>query len=224
MSTVIELKNIKKSFRTGESSIEILHGIDLTIEHGELVAIMGASGSGKSTLMNIIGLLDTQSEGEYLLDNTLTSNLDDDARSELRNRTIGFVFQQFFLLPRLTAKQNVALPLKYRTDPVKNVDELCLEMLKKVSMDHRANNKPYALSGGQQQRVAIARALAGSPRILLADEPTGALDSKTTEEVMDLFIDLNESQGVTTIIVTHDLDIAQQCHRIIQIKDGNIQH
>ena len=223
MSKLIELRDIKKSYDLGEEKTEILHGIDLTIQSGELLAVMGASGSGKSTLMNIIGLLDRATEGVYILDGEEISDLNDNELSELRNHTIGFVFQSFFLLPRLTAEQNVGLTLNYRGTPEKEIKQRCLKMLEMVGMADRSHHKPSELSGGQQQRVAIARALVGKPKILLADEPTGALDSKTSNDVMALFKDLNKGSETTTIIVTHDEEVGKQCDRVVHIKDGLLE-
>lgn len=222
MSALLELSDIKKSFMLGKKENEILHGIDLTVEEGDLLAIMGHSGSGKSTLMNIIGLLDRPTSGKYILEGKEVDALDDDELSELRNTTIGFVFQQFLLLPRLSAIQNVTLPLSYRNTPKKESNKICKAMLDKVGMGEYMHHKPSELSGGQQQRVAIARALAGSPKILLADEPTGALDSKTSDEVMEIFIDLNKKSKTTTIIITHDPDVAKQCERTVYMKDGKL--
>lgn len=223
MSKLIELHDIKKSYDIGDSKTEILHGINLIIQPGELLAIMGASGSGKSTLMNIIGLLDRPTSGEYFLNGEEISGLNDNELSALRNHTIGFVFQSFFLLPRLTAEANVGLTLNYRNTPRKEVKRHCLEMLEKVGMSNRSHHRPSELSGGQQQRVAIARALVGEPKIILADEPTGALDSKTSDDVMALFKQLNKDSDTTTIIVTHDEDVAEQCDRVVHIKDGKLE-
>lgn len=220
MSSLIQLNNIKKSYGEGEELTEILHGINLSIEAGELLAIMGASGSGKSTLMNIIGLLDQPTSGDYYLEGQKVTYENDDYLSALRNKTIGFVFQSFFLLKRTVAWRNVGLPLQYRNMPAHEIKERSMAMLKKVGMEHRTTNKPNELSGGQQQRVAIARALVGEPKIILADEPTGALDSHTGDEVMELFIKLNEENKTTIIIVTHDEDVAKRCHRTVHIKDG----
>jgi putative ABC transport system ATP-binding protein len=222
LSVLIQLNNIKKSYQLGKESIEVLHDINIEIHAGELLAIMGASGSGKSTLMNIIGLLDQPDSGEYLLNGKTLKNISDDQRSELRNETIGFVFQSFLLLPRLTAIENVALPLQYRHNFSGDIHETCMAMLASVGMKERAKHKPGELSGGQQQRVAIARALIGNPKILLADEPTGALDSKTSDEVIALFKKFNQQQQTTTIIVTHNPDVAKHCDRSIHIKDGKV--
>jgi len=206
----------------GDNQLQVLKGIDLCIEAGELLAIMGASGSGKSSLMNIIGLLDSPTTGQYILDNKLVANYQDDDLARLRNHTIGFVFQSFFLLPRLNALQNVSLPLRYRNYKSHEIKLRAIEMLKKVGMEPYLHHRPNQLSGGQQQRVAIARALVGDPRVVLADEPTGALDSKIGQEVIDLFIDLNQKDDTTIVIITHDPNVAKQCRRIIKLHDGLI--
>jgi putative ABC transport system ATP-binding protein len=205
-----------------ENSLTVLKGVSLTIEQGELVAIIGASGSGKSSLLNILGLLDRPSTGTYHLQDKEVSSLPDKELARLRNQMIGFVFQSFFLLPRLTAVQNVGLPLLYRGTPSAEAKQRCLAMLERVGMTNWAQHKPSQLSGGQQQRVAIARALVGTPSVILADEPTGALDSKTSQDVIDLFTTLNKQDRVTIIIVTHDPKIAAQCQRVIRIQDGLI--
>lgn len=220
MSLAIELKNIKKEYQVGDNVYRALRGVDIRIDKGELISLMGSSGAGKSTLMNIIGLLDNPTSGEYLLDNRNVSTLSDDERSLIRNLKIGFVFQSFFLLSRLTAQQNVELPLIYRgIQPAERRDR-SLAVLDKVGMSEFVQRRPNELSGGQQQRVAIARALIGKPTVVLADEPTGALDSKTGQDVMDLFTQLNSDEGVTIIIVTHDPGVGDRCQRIVHIKDG----
>ena len=223
MSSVIELNHIVKMYKIGQLEHTALKGIQLTINAGELVAIVGASGSGKSTLMNIIGLLDKPTGGEYLLSGNDISKTKIEDLSAIRNRMIGFVFQSFFLLPRLTVLQNVGLPLTYRELPDYKIEELSHHMLKRVGIEHLALHRPRELSGGQQQRVAIARALVGNPSVILADEPTGALDSKTGQAIMDLFIQLNQMDKKTIVIITHDMKIAEQCRRIIGIKDGLIE-
>lgn len=219
---MIELRDVYKIYHIGDHEVHALNGISFSIGKGELVAIMGASGSGKSTAMNIIGVLDHPTSGEYYLNGEKVLALSGDILAGLRNRTIGFVFQQFFLLPRLTALQNVSLPLTYRGLNPKEIKERALASLEKVGMADFINHRPNELSGGQQQRVAIARALVTAPAVILADEPTGALDSKTGQSVMDLLIELNQKDHATIIIVTHDLSVAQQCQRIIKLKDGAI--
>lgn len=206
----------------GENRVEALRGIDLTIHEQDLLSIMGQSGSGKSTMMNIIGILDRPTEGEYLLNGKDVSKLSDNDRATVRNRHVGFVFQSFFLLPRLSAIANVGLPLMYRGTPHHEIKERSAVMLEKVGIGHLSHHKPYELSGGQQQRVAVARALVGNPSILLADEPTGALDTKTSQDVMDLFISLNKDDGTTIIIITHDPKIGKQCRRQVWMEDGQI--
>lgn len=224
MSLIIDLKNISKSYYLGGNELKVLKNIDFSVEKSELVSLVGSSGSGKSTLMNIIGLLDKADSGEFYLDGKEIHQYDEDALAQIRNKTIGFVFQQFFLLPRLTAIQNVALPLLYRGICGDQAKKCCTEILEKVGMHDYMAHKPNELSGGQQQRIAIARALVGNPSVLLADEPTGALDSQIGQEVMDLFIKLNLQEHVTIIIITHDPLIAKQCNRIVKIKDGLIDN
>lgn len=218
--SVMELTDIRKSYHMGDSTLEVLKGIDFKIEQGEMVAIIGASGSGKSTLMNIIGLLDRHDGGIYLLNGRRVQTYSDDDLADIRNKTIGFVFQQFFLLSRMNALQNVALPLLYRGERGREANRQCRAVLEKVGMADYCDHRPSELSGGQQQRVAIARALVGSPSVILADEPTGALDSKIGQDVMDLFISLNREEGATIIIITHDPSVAAQCTRTVRIKDG----
>ncbi len=219
---MLTLRDIRKSYRIGPTEVEVLKGVSLEIQQGELVSIMGQSGCGKSTLMNIIGLLDRPTSGSFMLDGAEVSYSDDDALSEIRNQRIGFVFQQYFLLSRLTALENVALPLVYRGDKGNNTLERCMELLKRVGMDDRAHHRPNELSGGQQQRVAIARALVGNPSLILADEPTGALDTNVGGEIMELFKTLNAEEGITVVIITHDPGIARQCKRVAVMKDGVI--
>jgi len=218
---LIEIKELKKNYSLGSSEIAVIHGINLNIRKNEYVAIMGPSGSGKSTLMNILGCLDTASSGHYFLNNVDVSTLDDDALSIMRNKEIGFIFQNFNLLPRLNAIQNVELPLIYSGTPANERREKALQALEKVSLTDRIHHKPNELSGGQRQRVAIARALVTNPGILLADEPTGALDSKTGVEIMRLFDDLHR-EGNTIILITHEQEIANYAHRSIYLKDGMI--
>lgn len=219
---MLNLRNIYKYYTLGKSQLSILKGINLEIKKGELLAIMGPSGSGKSTLMNILGLLDKPSRGHYWLENKEITNYSDDELAAVRNQKIGFVFQSFYLLPRLTAMDNVGYPLLYRRLPRKEIRSRAIAMLDKVGMAERAKHRPNELSGGQQQRVAIARALVGNPAIILADEPTGALDSHISQEIMDLFMALNQQQGITIVIITHDSHIAQQCRRQVIIKDGTV--
>lgn len=216
---MMTLTNIKKVYGSGALKVPVLHGIDLSIDDGEFVAIMGPSGSGKSTLMNIIGFLDHSSEGTYELNGEKIHTVKENALAKLRNEHIGFVFQQFFLLPRLNAQKNVETPLSYANVPKKERAERAKEMLEKVGLEDRMTHLPSELSGGQKQRVAIARALVNNPTIILADEPTGALDSKTSAQIMDLLVDLN-NEGKTVIIVTHEEEIAAYADRIITLKDG----
>jgi putative ABC transport system ATP-binding protein len=218
---VIKTEGLTKVYEMGAEQVHALSGVDLEIRKGEYVAIMGPSGSGKSTLMNLIGCLDSPSSGKYWLAGKLVSELDDDELAYIRNKEIGFVFQTFNLLPRATALHNVELPLIYNGTPAEERIEKAKKALERVDLTSRMGHKPNELSGGQRQRVAIARALVNSPSIVLADEPTGNLDSKTGEEIMALFKNLH-SQGNTIILVTHEHDIAQNAHRIIFIRDGQI--
>ncbi len=222
MSPIIQLENIRKSYIMGKQELQVLKGISLQIFKNEYVALMGPSGSGKSTLMNLIGCLDSPSGGRYILNGKDVSKMPDDDLAEVRNKEIGFVFQQFNLLPRLTAAENVALPLIYNGSKKKVRSELSLEMLDRVGLTDRSHHKPNELSGGQNQRVAIARALVNNPSIILADEPTGNLDSKTSVEIMKIF-DKIQAEGNTVILVTHEEDIAHYAHRIIRLKDGVIE-
>ena len=220
---LIEMKEIIKRYNIGtESEIEILHGIDLKIYEGEFVAIVGESGSGKSTLMNIIGVLDKQTKGEYYLDGIDIKNANEAEMNVIRNKKIGFVFQNFNLIGRTSALKNVELPMLYAGVPAEQRTKRAKELLSKVGMESRMNHMPNELSGGQKQRVAIARSLVNNPSIILADEPTGALDSETSAMVMDIFNDLNKNQGKTIILITHSKEIAEQCPRIVTIKDGKI--
>ena len=218
---MIRLRNIHKTYYSA-SPLHVLKGIDLDISQGDFVSIMGASGSGKSTLLNILGVLDTYDEGEYWLDDRLIKDLSEREAAHLRNRTIGFVFQSFNLLNFKTALENVALPLYYQGVSRKKRNAIALEYLDKVGLKDWADHLPNQLSGGQKQRVAIARALIAKPRVILADEPTGALDSKTSQEVIDLLRDVSKNEGITMIIVTHAPEVAEQTDRIIQIRDGVI--
>lgn len=217
---MLELADIRKSFFTGTLETEILKGISFSIERGELVSIMGASGSGKSTLMNIIGMLDVPTSGTYRFEGMDVGKADRDTLAELRNRKIGFVFQSFNLLPRLTALENVCLPLMYRGVSEQQSRRTAAAVLDKVGLADKADQKPAVLSGGQRQRVAIARALVGQPNLILADEPTGALDSRAGRNILDLFLGLNRDDGITVIIVTHDAGIAAECRRRLVIRDG----
>lgn len=221
MTTMIAIEDITKTFHLGELDVPVLKGINLSVEDGEYVAIMGTSGSGKSTLMNIIGCLDRPTSGTYILDGRDLTTLDDDELADIRNQYIGFVFQQFNLLPRLTALENVMLPMIYADVSRTERMESATAALEKMGLGDRLNNRPNQLSGGQQQRVAIARALVNHPALVLADEPTGALDTKTSHEIMNLLTELNQN-GTTIAIVTHDPTVAAQTKRIINMQDGAI--
>ncbi len=218
---LISCRQLTKIYVMGKTKLYALNNIDLDISEGEFVAIMGASGSGKSTLMNLIGALDQPSQGHVTINGNDISELKPKALSKLRNETIGFIFQQFQLLPKKTAQQNVELPLMYRTPRPSNIKDMALACLETVGLKDRAKHRPMELSGGQQQRVAIARALAGQPKIILADEPTGALDSKTSIDIMKLLIELN-AQGITIIVITHEKDVAAYAKRIVEISDGKV--
>ena len=220
---IIDLKGIKKRFFEGtENEIEVLKGIDLQVYEGEFVSIVGASGSGKSTLMNIIGALDRASEGSYLLDGVDINQADDNELSHIRNKKIGFVFQTYNLIPRISALKNVERPMLYAKVPGAERTERAKELLKLVGMEDRMKHNPDELSGGQKQRVAIARAMANHPAILLADEPTGALDSKTGRLIMDIFHQLNREQGMTIVLITHSDSLAEETRRIFTLMDGEI--
>jgi putative ABC transport system ATP-binding protein len=219
---VIVIRNLTREYEMGTETVRALRGVDLVIRRNEYVAIMGPSGSGKSTLMNMIGCLDTPSAGEYWLNGYRVSDLGDDELARIRNREIGFVFQTFNLLPRATALHNVELPLVYAGKPSKQRKELASEALRRVQLADRMNHRPNELSGGQRQRVAIARALVNQPSILLADEPTGNLDSTTSEEIMALFRELHAG-GQTVVVVTHERDIAMHARRQVHLKDGRVE-
>ena len=220
---LINMNNIVKRYYVGETNeLEILHGIDLKIYEGEFVAIVGESGSGKSTLMNIIGVLDKPTEGEYYLDGINVRNASEKDMNNIRNQKIGFVFQNFNLIGRTSALKNVELPMLYAGISSKKRTERAIELLKKVGMEERCNHQPNELSGGQKQRVAIARSLANDPSIILADEPTGALDSETSRIVMNIFHELNIKQKKTIILITHSKELAEECPRVITIRDGRI--
>ncbi len=219
---IIDIKDITRDFKMGSETLKVLKGIDLQIEKGDYVALMGPSGSGKSTLMNILGCLDTPTSGYYSLNHKDVSKLDDDQLAEIRNKDIGFVFQTFNLMPRTTALDNVALPMVYAGKPKHERNERASEVLNLVGLGDRMDHHPNQLSGGQRQRVAVARALVNNPSIILADEPTGNLDTKTSIEIMVLFDEIH-SNGNTVILVTHEEDIAEHAHRIIRLRDGIIE-
>lgn len=220
---IVRLENISKIYGFGETAVRALADVNLIIEQGEYCSIMGASGSGKSTAMNMIGCLDRPTSGHYYLDNLDVAQLDDADLAHIRNLKIGFVFQQFHLLPQLSALENVMLPMVYAGIKPAERRDRATAALKRVGLENRLHNKPNQLSGGQQQRVAIARAIVNQPVLLLADEPTGALDSRTTQEVLQIFGELNAS-GITIIMVTHEPDVAKQTHRIVWFRDGQVIH
>lgn len=221
-ATMIRIKDVEKVYEMGAAQVKALNGVSLTVAANEYLAVMGPSGSGKSTLMNIMGCLDTPTSGEYELNSQMVSTLDDDELARIRNREIGFVFQTFNLLPRIDALRNVELPLVYSGIPSKKRRDLAREALDSVGLGDRTHHRPNELSGGQRQRVAVARALVNRPSILLADEPTGNLDSRTGKEIMDLFDRLNED-GHTIILVTHEEDVAAHSHRIVRLHDGVVE-
>jgi len=219
---MIRMKGITKTYRVGKVEVHALRGIDLEVRRGEILAIMGPSGSGKSTLMNILGCLDQQSSGDYELDGVRIGGLNDNQLAEIRNKKIGFVFQSYNLLPRMSALGNAELPLIYSGAASRR--KRALEALERVGLSDRVNHKPNELSGGQQQRVSIARALINNPAIILADEPTGNLDSQMSCEIMAIFTDLNRRDGITIVMVTHEHDIAQYAQRIVHMRDGLMEH
>jgi len=220
---VIQIKDLTKVYQMGEIEVHALRGVSFTVNSGEVLAIMGPSGSGKSTLMNMIGCLDVPTDGDYYLEGELVSTLDDDQLAQVRNQKIGFVFQTFNLLPRATALANVELPLRYAGINGER-KTMAKEALESVGLGDRIHHKPNELSGGQQQRVAIARALINNPAIILADEPTGNIDTASGDEIMALILELNRSQGTTVLIVTHDPEVADKAERIIYLRDGKIEH
>ncbi|WLR43238.1 ABC transporter ATP-binding protein [Bacillus carboniphilus] len=220
---MIKLQSITKSYMIAKESFDVLKSVDLQIDEGDFVAIMGPSGSGKSTLMNIIGCLDKPTKGQYFLDNTDISTYKDKKLADVRNQSIGFVFQQFHLLPRLTALKNVELPMIYAGMPAKERKDKAMNALEKVGLTDRMNHMPNELSGGQKQRVAIARSIVNQPRIILADEPTGALDTKTSASIMELFQSLNE-EGTTVAIVTHEKEVADHARKLIFVRDGKVEY
>lgn len=222
MQSVIHLEDIRKSYFMGRQELEVLKGITLDILKNEYVALMGPSGSGKSTLMNILGCLDSPTSGKYILNGNDVSTMPDNDLAEIRNKEIGFVFQQFNLLPRLSALENVALPLVYAGIPRKTRNEMAMDVLKKVDLVERSHHKPNEMSGGQCQRVAIARALVNNPAIILADEPTGNLDSKTSHEIMEIFNKIH-ADGNSVMLVTHEEDISKFAHRVIRLRDGVLE-
>jgi putative ABC transport system ATP-binding protein len=222
VSPLIDVRELRKTYRLGEINVNALQGVTATIEKGSFVAVMGASGSGKSTFMNLLGCLDRPTSGRYLLDGIPVESLDRDQLAEIRNRKIGFIFQNFNLLARMTVLENVQLPLLYKGEDTPDADELAFQLLASVGLAGREHSFPTQLSGGQQQRVSIARALINRPEILLADEPTGALDSRTSAEIMSIFQGLNRTQGITILLVTHSDEIAAYADRIIGFRDGLI--
>jgi putative ABC transport system ATP-binding protein len=221
MDWVIEARNITKTYKMGEFDVEALRNVSFTIERGEVLSIMGPSGSGKTTMMNTLGCLDRPTSGEYILDGESVGEMNDDQLASVRNRKVGFVFQSFNLLSRLTALGNVELPLRY-AGLTEGRRERAQAALEAVGLNDRVTHRPYELSGGQQQRVAVARALVNDPAIIMADEPTGNLDSKVGKEIMNLLLTLNKERGTTLIIITHDAAIAEQTHRVIRLRDGEL--
>ncbi len=222
-ATIIRLENISKRYGIGETTVDALSGVNLIVEAGEYCSIMGASGSGKSTMMNIIGCLDRPTSGQYYLDGEAVAQMDDDQLAHIRNRKIGFVFQQFHLLSQVSALENVMLPMVYANIPASERQERAIAALEQVGLGSRIQNRPNQLSGGQQQRVAIARAIVNQPVMLLADEPTGALDSKTTQEILEIFGALNAA-GMTVVMVTHEAEVARCTRRVVWFRDGQVIH
>jgi putative ABC transport system ATP-binding protein len=222
MPIVAELDHVDKVYGSGEAAVTALNNLCMQVRQGEYLAVMGTSGSGKSTAMNILGCLDRPSSGSYKLNGQPVEHLSDDALADLRNRELGFVFQQFHLLPELTALENVMLPMVYAGIPPEQRRQRALAALKRVGLATRVNNRPNQLSGGQQQRVAVARAIINQPKLLLADEPTGALDSRTTAEVLDLFDELHREQGMTILLVTHEHNVAERAERVVHFHDGRL--
>lgn len=219
---MIKLKGINKYYTSGDEKLHALKNVDLEIEKGEFLAIMGPSGSGKSTMIKILGLLDKEFEGVYLLNGKEIKTLNDDLLSKLRNKSIGFVFQDFNLIDRLTIKENIELPMLYMGSGIKKTKNRVNELLEKVNLKDKINKHPNQLSGGQQQRISIIRSLVNNPEIIIADEPTGALDSKTSEEIIDIFKELNK-EGITIILITHDINVANKANRIVKIFDGELK-
>lgn len=221
---VVDAKDLKKTYRMGLVDVHALCGVSITIDKGEIVAIMGPSGSGKSTLMNLLGCLDKPTSGKYILNGKDVSRLNGNELARVRNKEVGFVFQSYNLLPRMNALSNVMLPLSYaRNEDIRDGNKRAEELLTQVGLKNRIYHKPFEMSGGEQQRVAIARALVNRPSILLADEPTGNLDSKSGREIMDLLVEINKTRGVTLIIVTHSPEVAKKTHRLIQLEDGLVK-
>jgi putative ABC transport system ATP-binding protein len=223
MTNVIEVHDIRKTYKMGEVEVHALRGVSFTVDRGDIVSIMGPSGSGKSTLMNTLGCLDRPTSGEYILDGETVATLNDDQLADIRNRKVGFVFQSFNLLSRQTAVTNVELPLRYSSN-LEGSRDRAREALRAVGLGDRLTHRPYELSGGQQQRVAVARAIVNNPAIIMADEPTGNLDSKVGQEIMNLLLGLNKDIGTTLIIITHDRRIAEQTQRVIRLKDGLLEN
>jgi len=222
METIVELQKIEKEYDLGLVKLRVLNGIDLKVKKSEIVAIMGPSGSGKSTMLHMLGCLDRPTKGKVIIDGVDVSKLNDDELAKIRREKIGFIFQFFYLIPSLTALKNVELPMTFVKDKIKDREAKAKELLKMVGLEGRMNHRPSQLSGGESQRVAIARSLANNPQIILADEPTGNLDSKSGKEIIDILVNLNKARDVTLILVTHDSSIARHAERVINLKDGKI--